>query len=837
MLEEPPDDLISMRGLQRVFKTQLAVCLWIGISSFLLFCVLRYRWPHIYAVRTLRHTTRSSIRPLPKRLFAWISVVYSISEEEVLENSGLDAYVFLSFFRMGVLIFFQLSILAIGILSPIRYYFTGNYDKDGIIMTTGTPEDPPTFDVDFPTYFWVYPIFTYVFSIIVYINIFNMTKKVLKTRQKYLASQNSITDRTIKLEGIPKRLLNKPEVLKDFIQDLGIGKVTGVKFIYDWTSLEKLFEEREKIIKKLEELYSSIYMFKIDIYSYNKIPAVLPDGLKNIKNKNRYEKIKHDISELSKRLLQVNGTIKAIQEQFDPTSNMAEQNPNSYFRQVESAFITMDSVASAQMAAQTVLDPRVHKLIVSLAPAPKDVNWKSFKLSSYQKVAKSYMVTFIIVLSYLFIILAITPLTTLLDLKTIKKFYPSLGEYIGSNKWLATFVTGILPPMLFSLFNVLLPYFYRYLSKCQGYSSNSDEELSTLLKNFFFIFFNLFLVFIVTGTFWDYISYISDTTKIAFQLARSLKKLSLFYVDLILLQGLAMFPVRLLQIDDFVKLNLVARLFFIKDIFLKSPRDYRFHYYTSQIFDFGLQLPQHILIFIIILIYSVVSTKIVVSGLAYFVLGYFVYKYQLTYNFVHPPHSTGKVWPMVFRRLMLGLIIFQLFMCGTLALEGAIALAILCSPLCVVTLIITYNYEKYYLPLSSFIALRAIQSPNDFDREFDDDSLLVISNSLEVEADDSFINESSQLLSSSPILTTSGLSRRRSTLDEDREQFTDYTYPYLVDPLYGPCIGFEGDFISIVDFKEHSLCFDAAFDDNIEPFSPNGNQYVIRRKLTVAEWE
>lgn len=41
----------------------------------------------------------------------------------------------------------------------------------------------------------------------------------------------------------------------------------------------------------------------------------------------------------------------------------------------------MDSVASAQMAAQTVLDPRVHKLIVKLAPAPKDIRWKNFRLT------------------------------------------------------------------------------------------------------------------------------------------------------------------------------------------------------------------------------------------------------------------------------------------------------------------------------------------------------------------------------------------------------------------------------------------------------------------------
>lgn len=189
-----------------------------------------------------------------------------------------------------------------------------------------------------------------------------------------------------------------------------------------------------------------------------------------------------------------------------------------------------------------------------------------------------------------------------------------------------------------------------------------------------------------------------------------------------------MFPVKLLQVSDFFLLNILGKLLYFKKLILKTPRDYRAYYFTPQIFDFGINLPQHILIFIIILIYSVVSTKIVTCGLVYFVLGLFVYKYQLVYNFVHPPHSTGKVWPMIFRRVILGLIIFQLFMVGTLALESAIMLSILCSPLIFVTVLVLWNFEKYYVPLNTFIALRAILNPYDFDKVFDDDQLFSSNN-------------------------------------------------------------------------------------------------------------
>ncbi|KAK6202409.1 uncharacterized protein RJT21DRAFT_19461 [Scheffersomyces amazonensis] len=861
-LDEYDDDpLNKMRGQQRVFTTQLTICLFIGISSFFLFCILRHRWPHIYAVRTLRKSYNSPpIKPLPKSYFGWLLVIFSITDEELLNYSGLDAYVYLEFFRMGITIFSILSVLAIGILSPIRYYFTGNYDKDDISWILirslahytrfdDEPGVPPDFSDDFPQFMWVYPIFTYLFSFIIYYYLYNYTTKVLRVRQKYLASQNSITDRTIRLDGIPKKLLSADK-LKQFVENLQIGKVSDIKLLYDWTPLEKLFERREKIISSLERYYSTKYNLTIDIYNQDKIPSVLPD-LENIKENVDTIKIDKQIKILSQELIQVDNSIKKLQHNQDDPS----------FKRINSAFITMESVASAQMASQTLLDPRVYKLMVSLAPAPKDIQWNNFRLTNFQRILTSYSVTIIIILSYAFIIFLVVPLASLLEIKTITKFWPALGKLISTSKWLTTFVTGILPPLLFSALSVSTPFFYKYLSQNQGYFSNSEIELSTLSKNFFYNFFVLFLVFVITGTIWDYLSYISDTTKIAYKLASSLKNKSLFYVDLILLQGLAMFPVKLLQISDFVVLNVIGKLFLIKNMFLRTPRDYRAYYFTPQIFDFGIHLPQHILIFIIILIYSVLSTKIVTSGLVYFILGYFVYKYQLVYNFVHPPHSTGKVWPMIFRRILLGLIIFQLFMCGTMALESAILLSALCAPLIIVTGLVLWNFEKYYVPLSTFIALRAIQNPFNFDKEFDDErssSSEQPSRSetpQEYDTDDSIddenanpqspgnvsvtLDESSFLLSGDHSIynQNSALTRRRSTIDEEREKSSDYTYPYLLDPLHGPWVGFEGDIISMVTYNHYNLSDLNLEDGDFSIISQREEETIIRKRLRVNEWE
>ena len=873
-------DPIHTAGPQRVFTTQLVLTTISGVALFLLFCIMRYRWPHIYAVRTLRQQGTKLLKPLPDNLFGWLKVIYKLTDDEILSYSGLDAYVFISFFKMGIRIFLILAIFSVGILSPIRYYFTGNYDKDDVLESK--PTKPPDFHEDFPHFLWVYPIFTYVFSIVVFYYLYDFTDKVLKTRQKYLASQDSITDRTIRLDGIPKRLL-KREKLKQFIEDLGIGKVEDVKMIYDWTPLQQEVNKRKNLIKKLEYSYASEYRLDIDIFNQQRIPAVNPIWSEPLDKQN----VEDDIINYSKELMSVDDDIRATRRKFDADTSTINAKEHQEFKQVPSAFITMDSVASAQMAAQTILDPRVYKLIVSLAPAPKDIIWPNLKLTYSEKLLKSYLITFMIVLSYGFIIFLVIPLTSLLDLKTISKFWPELGDFIGRSKWLTTFVTGILPPLLFTLLNILFPYFYRFLSQHQGYSSNSEVELSTLSKNFFFIFFNLFLIYVAAGTFWDYMSYISDTTKIATQLATSLRRMSLFYVDLILLQGVTMFPVKLLQVSDFLLLNILGKLFFFKKLILRTPRDYRAYYFTPQVFDFGINQPQHIMIFMIILIYSVVSTKIVICGLVYFILGLFVYKYQLVYNFVHPPHSTAKVWPMIFRRVILGLVIFQLFMCGTLALDSAIILSVLCVPTIIATFCVWYNFEKYYVPLTDFIALRAILNPTRFDKVFENDDTLFHSSEnnseqtsvnqaaidhheTSVDGDDTNeapVGESTVLYDGSgggegdhgsterrsaerrnAEGRTKGKSsrRRESTLDEEREQFTDYTYPPLFEPLDGPWIGFTGNMVSMVEYKFHvhdilengnATSESLSDEDGTRAITRNEMETIIDKKLTVSEWE
>jgi hypothetical protein len=124
-----------------------------------------------------------------------------------------------------------------------------------------------------------------------------------------------------------------------------------------------------------------------------------------------------------------------------------------------------------------------------------------------------------------------------------------------------------------------------------------------------------------------------------------------------------------------------------------------------------LYLPQTLLIFIICIVYSVLreSWMVLLTGLAYFMIGHFVHKYQLLYAMEHRQHSTGKGWLMMCDRVIVGVVLFQVTMAGQLALKQKFARASFIAPLVIGTIWFGYIYSRTYRPLMKFIALRSLR--------------------------------------------------------------------------------------------------------------------------------
>lgn len=710
---------------------------------------------------------------------------------------------FLAFFKLSIKLFAVLFFFAAIVLEPInRRYVSDDPDTPN----TPDPDDPDrdnTWNYDMG-YLWAYLVFTYFFTLLTIHFIDKETFKVIRIRQDYLGTQSTITDRTFKLSGMPHDLRAEDKI-KELVERLEIGNVESVTLCRKWRELDDLVAERASILRKLEETWSvylgraaktciderhqRIGMINNDIPYHDDEAVVVDeeagagDSLLGNQGAGAHQWIDRPRPQtriwygLLRMQYKKTDAIDYYEEKLRRIDDKIRVARKKEYEPVDQAFVTMDSIAACQMATQALIDPRPGQLLTKQAPAPSDVVWRNTYASRNSRRIKMWGITiFITVLSVVWLI-PVATFAGLLSLCTIEKVFPDLAHFLNDHEIFKALVQTGLPTAVVSLLNVAVPFFYDYLSNNQGMLSQGDVELSIVSKNFFFTFFNIFLVFTVFGTatkIWIVLkNSFHDTIYIARQLATQIQTLNVFYLNFIMLQGLGLFPFRLLEFG-------AVSLYPINRLGAKTPRDFS-RVVDPPTFSYGFYLPTALLIFILCLVYSVLPRGYIVLavGLVYFVLGYFTYKYQLLYAMDQPQHATGGAWRIICYRIVLGLVVFQVTMAGYLVLQSAFFASSLVVPLLIGTVCYSYAWKRRFEPLTNYIALRSIRKRNPTSENSTPNN----------EADSDIVHdESFGGPGRRPAAIGALLQRRRSTVDEDREKGTRFVNPSLVCPLEQPWI-------------------------------------------------
>ena len=105
-------------------------------------------------------------------------------------------------------------------------------------------------------YLWMYLVFAYLFTALAIYLMSTETERIIDIRQEYLGNQSTITDRTIRLSGIPPSMRSEDKI-KSFIEGLEIGKVDSVMLCRNWKEIDDLVLVRMEVLRKLEEAWTS----------------------------------------------------------------------------------------------------------------------------------------------------------------------------------------------------------------------------------------------------------------------------------------------------------------------------------------------------------------------------------------------------------------------------------------------------------------------------------------------------------------------------------------------------------------------------------------------------
>ncbi|RUO98913.1 hypothetical protein BC936DRAFT_140763, partial [Jimgerdemannia flammicorona] len=214
-----------------------------------------------------------------------------------------------------------------------------------------------------------------------------------------------------------------------------------------------------------------------------------------------------------------------------------------------------------------------------------------------------------------------------------------------------------------------------------------DEVGLSSMRYYHFSIFNVLIVFLLGTTFLNtIIDLVYTPTSILTLLANSLPQGANFFVNYVVFNTCA-HAMELVQLGSQLFGHFFATLPFIAitpRVLSKHTRPWWFPFYYYY--------PNHILVFVIVITYSLIQPLIIVFGLLYFAIALVVFKYQFAFAYVRRYESGGKYYRRMLRYTSDGLIVFQLLMIGLFYLKKAVVAGTLAIPLLVLT-----GYCKIYL--------------------------------------------------------------------------------------------------------------------------------------------
>ncbi|KAL9542772.1 hypothetical protein MBANPS3_008435 [Mucor bainieri] len=735
------EDAVTFKAMM----IQLCINLFFAVSVLVLFSWLRPRHAFIYAPKT--KLSKSDLRR-PTRLgpgwFDWIKPVFKIKDDALLQNIGFDGFVFIYFTRMLRQLIIVLTLISMFVFLPVN-----------ILATYKTGDWPPAPGLDFMSisamnyqygkeskktnalWYWSPTIATWFFSAIVILQLCRSSELFLQFRRKYYTQQEA----KVKSE---LSSLSATELLQHQKDDL-IHRTLLVHF----SSLSKPPPRRsssnmiytpnaemKKIVEATSEMpcqqvltgkYSTrLYLLVND---YNRIIKSLERVMNRYMSQIKQQQFKHNnldpeqvtmaISKLKRPTIRLNWRSKKIDAinyyteralSLDTTINRNRsrlQNCNygwAVYPSVSAAhkaFISMQENMARQHKIGAAVDTR-QCVRLRLAPQPEDIIWPNMNIERHTAELKRWF-GYGLFFSILFVWgIPIALLAVSSNLINFIRLFKESNKIIKNHQLLMGLIQSYLTPLLMVLFHVGLPELLGLVSRQQAYKTNTVVEQKILWNLYIFFVVNNLVVFTLVNMMLGIVGQITALTWVGtlqsksfsdyiVQIAKNMSDVSSFWINYVCLRAVGV-------VFDLLQ---VVPLFFIVMLPNRYAGSYR---YTPRQLDnligspppfqyaknYGLILS----FFTAALVYSVTAPIVLPFALIYFGLATTIFKYKLMYIYVTKTETHGRIWPLLYRIVMLSLIVFQAMMILILSLKAGLYQIYSLIPLPFITCIIGLLYLR-----------------------------------------------------------------------------------------------------------------------------------------------
>ncbi|KAM4082179.1 hypothetical protein ACJW30_11G151200 [Castanea mollissima] len=592
---------------------------------------------------------------------SWIPRAFRVTEDEILDSSGLDALVIIRLFKFGIKFFVVCSLVGLVVLLPVNYNgqdvpYQSYHSLDSFTISNISPGS---------NRLWVHVSCLWILSFYGLYLLYQEYDEILVKRIQQLQKIRHRPDQfTILVREIPICSKHKARgcSVDHFFSKHYPYSYHSYQVVYKEKDLEVLLSQAESIARKIQ------YLRERPTANKHKRETLPLDG-------SREDAVKISLHE---DILQV------FCEKIRQLQHEIVIKP----KELPVAFVIFKSRCGAALAAQSQQHSHPLLWITEMAPEPRDVSWRTLAIP--YRILPLYKIGVVLAASLLTIFFAIpvTAVQGIAKYEKLKKWFPPVMA-VELIPGLSSVVTGYLPSVILKGFIYIVPFAMFGMAKLPGCISKSKEEIKACNMVFYFLVGNVFFLSVLSGSLLDEIGEsFSHPKNFPTHLASAVSAQADFFMTYILTDGLSGFSLEILLPGllfwDVIKSHTVGRGT------EKDPYLYSLPYFRI--------IPMVSLSVLIGTVYAVVAPLLLPFLIGYFCLGYLVFINQIQDIYAIVYETCGQYWPYIHHYIVVAIVLMQITMIGLFGLKSMPAASISSIPLLLLTLMFNEYCKKRFLP-------------------------------------------------------------------------------------------------------------------------------------------
>ncbi|CAA3028296.1 CSC1 At4g02900 [Olea europaea subsp. europaea] len=578
------------------------------------------------------------------KFWNWMPAALRMPEPELIDHAGLDSAVYIRIYLLGLKIFVPIAILAFAILVPVNW--TGKTLDDIKDLTYSDIDKLSISNVPSGSKrFWAHIVMAYVFTFWTCYVLYKEYKIISTKRLHFLASANRRPDQyTVLVRNVPP---DPDESVSEHVEHFFCVNhpehYLTHQIVYDANKLAKLVEKKKSLYN-----WYTYYQTRYE---------------RNLKNRPQtktgfwglWGKTVDAINYYSEEIEKTSEEEAAEREKVmsDPKSIMP------------AAFVSFKSRWGAAVCAQTQQTSNPTLWLTEWAPEPRDVYWDNLAIPFVELNVRRLLMTVALFFLTFFFMLPIAFVQSLASIDGIEKVLPFLKPLIEA-KVIKSIIQGFLPGIALKIFLILLPTILMTMSKIEGFISLSYLDRKSASKYHLFLLVNVFFGSIITGAAFQQLHKFANQapSEIPKTVGVAIPMKATFFITYIMVDGWAGIAAEILRLVPLI-------MFHLKNTFLVKTEQDREQAMDPGSINFSVSEPRIQLYFLLGLVYAPVTPILLPFIIIFFTFSFVVFRHQIINVYDQKYESGAKFWPDVHRRVIIGLIISQVLLMGSLSTRDA----------------------------------------------------------------------------------------------------------------------------------------------------------------------